>query len=269
MPKEYQAEVISVALHKGGAGKTTSVINIAGGLAKMGKKTLILDCDPQCNSSSVFRDFLSDGSGTIFDLMNGVEVTPAQVKENLFIVNADGRMEEGEVHFGSKMAKESILAKKIEPFISQFDFIIIDTPPSLGIFTKNALTASDFMLMPLNPEKFSVDGYIKMKKLAVDIKDQLNPDLEILGLFFSKTKRTMLHADLMDEVRENPDFYIFKSEISEKAAVSECVLVGEDIQSYAESKKNKKGKIETKFSIPAQEVAALVDEILKRIKTYN
>ena len=267
MSNTYQAEVITIAIHKGGSGKTTSVINLAAGFAREGKKTLILDCDPQCNTSSVYNRPQIAGSGTLFDLMEGGDVTPSFIKDNLYLIPADGRMEEGEVYFGGKLAKESILAKKIEPFISQFDIIILDTPPSLGIFTKNALTAADFMLMPLNPEKFAVDGYVKMQKLAEDIKDQLNPDLEILGLFFSKTKRTILHTDLMDEVREHASFYIFESMISEKAAVTECVLVGNDIQGYADHMASE-GEKGSKYTAPAKETNDLVKEVLERIDTY-
>jgi len=264
----YEAEVIAVAIHKGGVAKTTSVINIGASLARKGFKTLILDCDPQCNASSVYKTFLSEGVGTVFDLMEDAEVKPTHIKENLFIIPADLRMEAGEIYFGSRIAKESILSQAIEPYFSQFDYILIDTPPSLGLFTKNALAASDFVLMPLNPEKFAVEGYIQMEGLVKDIKKQLNPDLEILGMFFSKTKRTIVHTDLMEEVRGEVKFHVFDTHISEKAAVSECVVLGHDIESYAEMKKEE-GDKNIKFSAPAKENLALVNEILERIETYS
>lgn len=225
--------IISLANHKGGVGKTTSVQNIGAGLARAGKKVLLIDFDPQAN--------LSDGFGYrdldfgIFEAMLG-EIDPPviEVQENLSLLPAHIGLAGAEMYFSTFTARERILQKKIIDRVGEaFDFILIDCPPSLGLLTINAFTASTEIYIPLDAEYFSMRGLDNLQELINRVKEDLNPKLDITGVFFTKFDgRLVIKSNVEGLIRERFGDKVFDTSIRSNIAVAEAQAQGMDVYSY-------------------------------------
>jgi chromosome partitioning protein len=225
--------IISLANHKGGVGKTTSVQNIGAGLARAGKRVLLIDFDPQAN--------LSDGFGYrdldygIFEAMLG-EIDPPviQVQHNLSLLPAHIGLAGAEMYFSTYTARERILQKKIIDRVGEgFDFILIDCPPSLGLLTINAFTASNEIYIPLDAEYFSMRGLDNLQELINRVREDLNPKLEITGVFFTKFDgRLVIKSNVEGLIRERFGDKVFDTSVRSNIAVAEAQAQGIDVYSY-------------------------------------
>ncbi len=225
--------IISLANHKGGVGKTTSVQNIGAGLARAGKKTLLVDFDPQANLSDGFG--FRDLDYGIFEAMLG-EIDPpvVAVQDNLHLIPANIGLAGAEMYFSSYTAREKILQKTIINRVGEdFDFILIDCPPSLGLLTINAFTASQEIYIPLDAEYFSMRGLDNLQELINRVKEDLNPVLDITGVFFTKFDgRLVIKSNVEGLIRDSFGEKVFQTTIRSNIALAEAQAQGMDVFTY-------------------------------------
>lgn len=225
-------KIISIINHKGGVGKTTSSANIGAGLALKGKKTLLLDFDPQANLTMHFSLPL-DKEPNIYQALRGETKLPVtNIKENLDIVTSSLDLAAAEIELSTLVGREHILRELLEPIKSNYDFILIDCPPSLGLLTINALAASNNMIVPIEMGSFAVAGMTRLFEIISLVKKRLNPELSDYSIIMTKVDtRKILHRDIKDTVTENFDS-IFETSIRTNVALEEATAQGTDIFSY-------------------------------------
>jgi chromosome partitioning protein len=233
--------VIAIANQKGGVGKTTTAINLAGALAEEGRRVLLIDMDPQANLTvgvginlnTVGRsmaDVLADGRATMQEVIlptetAGIDVAPAHI---------DLASTEGELF--TALGRESILREAMREAIVPYDYVLIDCPPNLGLLTVNGLVAATSVIIPVQTQFYAMKGLNNLVKVISAIRNKLNRDLRILGLlptFFDG--RTNLAKDMLDELRVVGDHHVFHSIIRTSVKLGEAPLVGRPITSYAAS----------------------------------
>jgi len=227
------AHIISMANHKGGVGKTSSVQNIGAGLARAGQRVLLIDFDPQAN--------LSDGFGYrdlefgIFEAMLGeIDVPVVKLQENLSLIPSHIGLAGAEMYFSTYTARERILTKTVINKVEKdFDFILIDCPPSLGLLTINAFTASSEIFIPLDAEYFSMRGLDNLQELINRVKEDLNPSLDITGVFFTKfDNRMVIKSNVEKVIRNQFGDKVFQTHIRNNIAIAEAQAQGGDVFSY-------------------------------------
>ena len=224
--------VISVSNHKGGVGKTTSVVNIGAGLAYNKRKVLLIDLDPQANLTISFC--LSESENHIYDAhTNGNGLKPISVRDNIDMIPASSNLAIAEMELKSEDNRENSIAKLIEPLKSQYDYIIIDCPPSLGLLTLNAFAASTEVIIPIQPHFLAVKGLAKIIEVVNNIKANINKDIEISGVFVTMfDKRKILHKDVLDTIIMYFDDRVFSTKVRTNIALAEAPAVGQDIFEY-------------------------------------
>lgn len=245
------SEVITIINHKGGVGKTTSVINIGAGLARQGKKVLLIDADPQANLSQSLGT--EEAEFNIYGALRGkYSFTPEQILPGLEIVGSTLDLTGAEIELSTEKDREYILRDLIAPVRDSYDYILIDSPPSLGLLTINALTASDKVLIPVQAEYLALRGLIKLQQVIERISDRLNPDLTIGGVFISQyDSRTVLHKDVKGSIEAHFKEKFLTTPIRRNISLAEAPTQGVDIFRYAPD------------SAGAQDYLSLVKEILK------
>ncbi len=224
--------IISISNHKGGVGKTTSVVNIGAGLANLGKKVLLIDVDPQANMTVSLG--VEPTGDTIYEALKGeTELKPINIYENLDIVPSTLDLSGAEIELSSEPGREYILQELVEPFKDKYDFIIYDCPPSLGLLTVNAFTAAEEVIIPIQPHYLAIKGLSKILEVVNKIKKRLNRKLEITGVFVTMfDKRKVLHKDVLDTIVLYFENRVFKTKIRENIALAEAPSKGLDIFRY-------------------------------------
>lgn len=235
-------KIISIFNQKGGVGKTTTVVNLAASLGSKNKKVLIIDLDPQGNSTSGLGINKEELELSIYDfLLNGSGVTPLQTSaKNVSILPSTSDLSGFEIEGVNLKNRESLLKNKIAQF-DKFDFILIDCPPSLGLLSINALVASDSVLIPIQTEFYALEGVSQLIKTIDLIKEGLNPNIEIEGVLISMFDgRNNLSLDVVEEVKAYFRDKVFKTVIPRNIRLAEAPSHGLSVIDYEKSSKGAK-----------------------------
>lgn len=235
--------IIAVANQKGGVGKTTTAVNLSACLAEAGKKTLIIDADPQGNTTQGLGIDKSSLEDTTYDILlqnkKMYDIIGENVYPNLDLLPANIDLAGAEIELIQVPDNSNILKKAIAEIKEEYDFIIIDCPPSLSLLTINALTASDTVLVPLQCEFYALEGLSQLMYTIGLIQDKLNPKLQIDGIVFTMyDARTNLSLEVVEEVRrELTDTHIYQTIIPRNVRLSEAPSYGQPIAMYDPSSK--------------------------------
>jgi chromosome partitioning protein len=224
-------KIISIANQKGGVGKTTTAINLAASLAAIEHSTLIIDIDPQSNSTSGLGIEPKTVSNSVYEVMVGGVEASDSVRETelpfLDLIPSHINLVGAEIEMVDRNQRERILSNAIASVKDKYDFIIIDCPPSLGLLTINALTASDSVLIPVQCEYFALEGLGQLLNTIKIVRQHLNPDLEIEGVLLTMyDTRTRLSNQVADEVKRYFDDRVFSSVISRNVRLAEAPSFG-------------------------------------------
>ncbi|EMW5716286.1 ParA family protein [Enterococcus faecium] len=231
------AQIISVANQKGGVGKTTTTVNLGACLASLGKKVLLVDMDAQGNATSGVGIRKPDVTRDIYDvLVNELPINEATLiteHENLSIVPATLQLAGAEIELTSMMARESRLKGSLAEVSSQYDYILIDCPPSLGHLTINSFTASDSILIPVQCEYYALEGLSQLLNTVRLVQKHFNPELEIEGVLLTMyDARTNLGNEVVEEVRKYFREKVYETIIPRNIRLSEAPSHGKPIIDY-------------------------------------
>jgi chromosome partitioning protein len=224
--------VISLLNHKGGVGKTTSTINIGAGLAELGKKVLLIDLDPQANLTLSLG--IPRQKFTIYEALRGEsDLVPYNVKRNLDVVTSTLDLSGAEMELVNEAGREYIMRELFAVIQDQYDYILIDCPPSLGLLTLNALTSSRYVIIPLQTEFLALQGLAKIKQVIDKVRMRLNKNLEIGGVIPTMfDKRKVLNNDVVDTIHKYFGEKVFKTYIRDNVALAEAPAQRKDIFDY-------------------------------------
>ena len=231
-------KVIAIANQKGGVGKTTTAINLAASLAVLEKKVLIIDADPQANTTSGLNFPPEDGQKrTLYELMIGeIDVRDTLVQTEiagLHLIPSHINLVGAEIEMLDFEDRESALKKAIAPIRDEYDYIIIDCSPSLGLITINNLVAADSVIIPVQPEFFALEGLGKLLQTIRIVQGGVNPSLTIEGFVITMFDgRTRVHTQVVNELREHFQDMVFKTIIQRNIRLSEAPSHGKPIILY-------------------------------------
>jgi len=231
-----QCKIIAIVNQKGGVGKTTSAVNLAAALAQMGHKTLLIDMDPQGNATTGSGIDKSKIEGSIYEFLLGelpfYEVVKSTCIESLDILPATLDLAAASVDFAELDNRETVL-KDMLGFIDKYKYMIIDTPPSLGLLPINCLVAADSVIIPMQCEFYALEGLAQLEHTIKLIKKSLNPNLDLLGILLTMVdSRARLFRDVMQNIRATYGKKVFKSEIPRAVRLAEAPSFGEPIMKF-------------------------------------
>lgn len=235
-------KIISLANQKGGVGKTTTSINLAAALAMLGKRVLLVDADPQANTSSGLGLEIQQLEHTIYEcLIDRVDprtaIMPTKTT-NLYVMPSHIDLVGAEIEMLNADNRENILKNILQPLRTEYDYILIDCSPSLGLITINALTASDGIIIPVQCEFFALEGIAKLLNTIKIIKSNLNPLLRIEGFLLTMyDARLRLSAQVHDEVRRHFGDLVFDTVIARNVRLSEAPSHGMSVLEYDRNSK--------------------------------
>jgi chromosome partitioning protein len=230
--------VIAIANQKGGVGKTTTAINLGASLAIAERRTLVIDCDPQGNATSGFGLRKDSEFPSIYDcLVDGTALSEAVRPEVHFpylsVVSASRDLAGAELELIDRRHRERVLRDKLEPIRDEFDFILIDSPPSLGLLTLNALTAADSVLIPIQCEFYALEGLSQLLNTIRLVQRGINPHLEIEGVLLTMyDSRLNLAKQVVSEAREYFGGKVFETMIPRNIRLAEAPSFGKPIALY-------------------------------------
>ena len=231
-------KIIAIANQKGGVGKTTTAINLAASLAVLHHKVLVIDADPQANTTSGLNFSPdSDEKRTIYEVMEGkISAEDALIQTeiaNLHMIPSHINLVGVEVEMLDAPERESVLRNALAPIRDNYDFILIDCSPSLGLVTVNCLTAADSVIIPVQPEFFALEGLGKLLQTIRLVQDGVNPALSIEGFLVTMFDgRTRVHTQVVGELREHFDDMVFRTIIQRNIRLSEAPSHGKPIILY-------------------------------------
>ena len=229
--------VIAIANQKGGVGKTTTTINLSACLAEKGKKILVIDTDPQGNTTSGFGLEKNDIENTIYELLLGeISIEESIIKnavEGVDIIPSNVNLAAVEIELIGVDKKEFILRNEVEWVKDRYDFIIIDCPPSLSLLTINSMTTADTVLVPIQCEYYALEGLSQLIHTVNLVKERLNPDLDMEGVVFTMfDSRTNLSLQVIENVKDNLNQKIYKTIIPRNVRLAEAPSHGLPINIY-------------------------------------
>ena len=232
------SHVIAIANQKGGVGKTTTAINLGASLAVAEKQTLILDIDPQGNATSGLGIEPRSSRPTIYDVLIGqADLSEAIIEDVHFpcldVVSSTRDLVGAEIELVSAFSRETILRKALEPVREEYDFVLVDCPPSLGLLTVNTLTAADSVLIPIQCEFYALEGLSQLLNTVRLVQRGLNPDLDIEGVLLTMyDKRLNLSKQVSEEAREYFGPKVYRSSIPRNVRLAEAPSFGQPIVLY-------------------------------------
>ncbi len=230
-------KVIAIANQKGGVGKTTTSVNLSACLASLGKRVLLVDIDPQGNATSGFGIDKSKIKKSMYNVL--VDDIPAQeviektTVENLKILPATIQLAGAEIELVSVMSRETKLKRTIDQINYDYDYVLIDCPPSLGLLTINSLTAANSVLVPIQCEFYALEGLSQLMNTVALVQKNLNPILELEGVVLTMfDSRTNLSIQVVDEVKNHFNNKVYRTMIPRNVRLSEAPSHGQSIIQY-------------------------------------
>lgn len=230
-------KIIAIANQKGGVGKTTTAINLSSALCFAGAKVLVVDMDPQGNATSGLGVELSDDCASIYDVIIGRADAKSTIRatkvDNLDIIPGNINLSAAEVELVTEMSRETKLKKALSGVAGDYNIVMIDCPPSLGLLTINSLTAADSVLIPLQCEYYAMEGLGQLLNTVRLIRESLNEDLELEGILLTMyDPRNNLSKEVQKEVEEYLSDSIFNTVIPRNVRLSEAPSFGQSIIEY-------------------------------------
>ena len=253
--------IISLTNNKGGVGKTTSTLNIGVGLANRGRRVLLIDLDPQASLTISLglnsKDFLDKSIVQVLTIQKDVKECLFKIRENVYIIPSNKLLNDAEDLIKGKNFRESILKNALDPIKDLFNYILIDCPPSLNVFTDNGLTASNEVFIPIEAEYLALQGTSQLVEKVNEIKEG-NPNLRITGVFLTKyDQRKNLNKQVKEVLENTFKGEVFNTNINTNVALAEAPSHQKDIFSYEPT------------SSGAKDYASLVEEIIRQEGALN
>jgi chromosome partitioning protein len=251
--------IISLLNHKGGSGKTTAAVNIGAALSLSGKRVLLVDLDAQANATIALGVRLPDAN--VYGAIRGaysLKSTVVRITDRLHLVPSVLDLGAAELELVNESGREMIVRELLTPIVSDYDFILIDCSPNLGILTLNSLVAASYVLIPMVGEFFAGTGLTRLIDVVGKIQKRLNPSLDIAGVFFSRfDNRKVLSRSVLDQIEKLLPGKVFNSKVRECVALPESQARGLAVMEYAPKSK------------AAADYAALAKELILRLKKHG
>lgn len=226
--------IISVVNHKGGVGKTTTTLNLGKALSLLGQRVLIVDIDPQANLSQSLK--IEDPERSIYHAVTERTVVPIhQVTDTFHIVPASLDLSSAEVKLITEVNGYFRLKEGLEPVLDDYDYILIDCPPSLGILTINALIAAAEVIVVIQSQYLAIKGLNTILDLIEELRKNLNSKLRVLGLLLTQVNRTVVSKSIVESIQGSYQKDVFKTQIRQIVALVEASTLGQDIFTYDEN----------------------------------
>lgn len=228
--------IISIAQNKGGTAKTTTTLNLGAALQARGHKVFLIDLDPQANLSSGLGIDVVNLTKSMYQVFTEKSVSLESIAhsvEGLRIAPGHISMVTLEMDLVNRTGREWLLKKKLEALNGKYDYVLIDCPPSLGLVVTNALAASHTVLIPVQTQAYALYGVPQLMEMINVVREDLNPDLFVLGVLLTFTNRTRLSKEVEEEVKKYFKGEVFKTQIRQSVKIAEAPLSGQSILKYA------------------------------------